>query len=61
MAKAADVTRPGRFVFGAVIGIALGYALVLLLAPNLRPGRDKASFHTIYQAPTENTDQRTAA
>lgn len=55
------MTRPGRFVFGAALGLALGYALVLILAPNLRTRRDASGFHTIYQAPTENSDQRTAA
>ena len=54
-------TRPGRFFLGAVIGVALGYALVLLLAPNLRPIRPSERFRTIYQAPTENSDQRTTA
>jgi hypothetical protein len=54
-------TRPGRFFLGAVIGIALGYALILLLAPNLRPSRPGERFRTIYRAPTENSDQRTAA
>jgi hypothetical protein len=55
------MTRPGRFVFGAALGIALGYALILLLAPNLRQRRDNSGFHTIYQAPSENSDQRTTA
>jgi hypothetical protein len=55
------LTRPGRFVFGAALGLALGYALVLILAPNLRPRRDPEGFHTIYQAPPESTEERTAA
>ena len=55
------MTRPGRFVFGAVLGLALGYALVLLLAPGLRPRRGRDGFHTIYQAPSENPGQRTPA
>ena len=53
--------RPGRFVFGAVLGLALGYALILLLAPNLRSRREPGGFRTIYQAPPESTEKRTAA
>jgi gas vesicle protein len=55
------MTRPGRFVFGAILGLVLGYALVLLLAPGLRSRRDRGDFHTIYQAPSDNSGQRTPA
>lgn len=45
-----------RFFLGAAIGIGLGYAIMLLLqAP------EKPRLRTIYKAPTEKRDERTAA
>jgi NhaP-type Na+/H+ or K+/H+ antiporter len=54
------MSRIWRFVLGAAIGIAIGYAAVLLIQR-----RPKASarpqFHTIYQAPSPREEEQTAA
>jgi hypothetical protein len=45
-----------RFFLGAGIGIGLGYAIMLLLQTPEKP-----RLRTIYQAPPENREERTAA
>ena len=45
-----------RFFLGAAIGIGLGYAAMLLLQSPAKP-----RLRTIYQAPTEDREEQTAA
>jgi hypothetical protein len=47
----------GRFVLGAAIGGALGYAIVLMFSPGRRR---EQGFRTIYRA-RETSEERTAA
>jgi hypothetical protein len=54
------MSRIWRFVLGAAIGIAIGYAAVLLVQRRPQaPARPQ--FHTIYQAPRDREEKQTAA
>lgn len=50
-----------RFLLGAVIGVGLGYATVLLVQPRFSKAPRKHSLRTIYEVPAERENTPTAA